>query len=129
VPVRRGRPLKFAVTGVVPIKVVRADSIAPVTVVTKELVVVGDEVPGVVVWEVRLAVSNESTAESLTPGEQPTKFGADSLTAAQDAMLNAMASASHQRCILTRGYSAHFAGPMVHMQLKGSRTMHLHSLH
>lgn len=84
--------MKLAVTGVVPIKVVKADSTAPVTVVTNELVVVGDEVLEVVVWEVRLAVLNESTAELLTPGEQPTKFGADSLTAAQDAMLNAMAS-------------------------------------
>lgn len=65
---------------------------APVTVVTKESVVL-DEVLEVVVLEVRVAVSNESTEELLTPGEQPTKFGADSLTAVQDAILNAIASA------------------------------------
>ena len=125
--VRRGRPLKLAVTGEVPIKVVKADSTAPVTVVSKELVVVGDEVLGVVVWEVRLAVSNESTAELLTPGEQPTKFGADSLTATQDAILNAMASASHQYRLLANGCLTHFAGPVVHKQLTGSRRGRSHS--
>ena len=60
-------------------------------VVTKELVVLL-EVLDVVVLEVRVVVSCESTKELLTPGEQPTKFGADSLTAVQDAILNAIAS-------------------------------------
>ena len=82
-----------------PINVARADSIVPIIVVTKELVVEGRELD-VVVWEVRLVVSKESTEEVLTPGEQPTKFGADSLTELQDAMLNAIASAPHQCLIL-----------------------------
>jgi hypothetical protein len=84
--------LNVAVAGTLPYNVVKAEAMAPVTVVTKESVVL-DEVLEVVVLEVRVAVSNESTEELLTPGEQPTKFGADSLTAVQDAILNAIASA------------------------------------
>lgn len=81
--------------GTLPINVVRTDSVGPVTVVTKELMMLaemGDEV----VVEVRVALSTGSAVEPLAPGEQPTKFGADSLTALQDAMLNAMASVLDQ---------------------------------
>lgn len=74
-----------AVTATVPISVVGTDSVGPVTVVTKELRVVAE-----VITEVRVPVSKKRL---LAPGEQPTKFGADSLTAVQDAMLNAMAPA------------------------------------
>ena len=92
VPVRRGRPLYVAVIGSLPMKEVKADSMAPDIVVTKELVVVVDvEALDVVVWEVRAAVSSDGTEKLLTPGEQPTKFGADSLTELQEAMLNAIA--------------------------------------
>jgi len=87
--------LNVAVIGGVPMSEVKADSMAPVTVVTNELVLVLVELIDVVVLEVRVALLNESTEELLTPGEQPTKFGADSLTAVQDAILKAIASASH----------------------------------
>ncbi len=77
-------------------KEVKADSIAPDIVVTKELmVVVVVEVLDVVVWEVEGDVSSDGTEKLLTPGEQPTKFGADSLTELQDAMLNAIAPGYH----------------------------------
>lgn len=77
-------------------KVVQMSSMVPVTVVTKELVVLVEALDVVVLEEVRVAVLYESTEELLTPGEQPTKFGADSLTAVQDAILKAIASAFHQ---------------------------------
>lgn len=86
--------MNVAVTGILPMNEVTTDSMPPVTVVMKELMVLV-EVLDVVVLEVRVAVLKESEKELLTPGEQPTKLGADSLTAVQDAMLNAMASASH----------------------------------
>jgi hypothetical protein len=53
--VRRGRPLNVAVTGTLPIRVVGTDSVEPVMVVIRELVVLV-EVLDVVVLEVRLAV-------------------------------------------------------------------------
>lgn len=77
-------------------KEVKADSTAPDIVVTKGLVV-AVEVLDVVVWEVRVAVSSDGTEKLLTPGEQPTKFGADSLTELQVAILNAIAPAYHQK--------------------------------
>ena len=77
-------------------KEVKADSTAPDIVVTKELVV-AVEVLDVVVWEVRVAVSSDGTEKLLTPGEQPTKFGADSLTELHVAMLNAIAPVYHQK--------------------------------
>lgn len=92
---RSGRPLKVAVTVELPMKVVKADSTGPVIVVTRELVVEGKELD-VVVWEVRFVVSKESTEKVLTPGEQPTKLGADSFTELQVAMLNSIASGPHQ---------------------------------
>jgi hypothetical protein len=76
------------------------DSMAPVTVVTNELVVLAEvlvEVLDVVVFEVRVPVLKESAEELLTPGEQPTKLGADSLTDMQVAMLNAIAPTCRQR--------------------------------
>jgi hypothetical protein len=92
--VSSGRPLKLAVTGTLPVSV-RMDSMAPVIVVSRGLIVLVVEVLVVLVVlvleGVRVPVSNEYTKELLTPGEQPTKFGADSLTALQDAMLKAIA--------------------------------------
>ncbi len=77
-------------------KGVKADSMAPDIVVTKELVVAAVvEVLDVVVWEVVVAVSSDGSEKLLTPGEQPTKFGADSLTELQDAMLKAIAPGYH----------------------------------
>jgi hypothetical protein len=76
------------------------DSMAPVTVVTNELVLLAEvlvEVLDVVVFEVRVPVLKESAGELLTPGEQPTKLGADSLTDMQVAMLNAIAPTRRQR--------------------------------
>lgn len=91
--------MKLAVVGSVPMKVVKTDSMAPDIVVTKELAVVA-EVLDVVVFEVRIPVLNETSDELLTPGEQPTKFGADSFTAVHDAILNAMASAIYQQLFM-----------------------------
>jgi hypothetical protein len=87
--------LKFARTGVLPINDVTTDSIAPVIVLTSVFVVVAEPLEEEL-FELRVAVLNERTAEPLTPfGEQPTKLGADSLTAVHEAMLNAIASISN----------------------------------
>jgi len=93
--VSSGRPLKDAVTDTLPVRDVRMDSMAPVTVVIRGLMVLVVEVlealDVLVLEEVRVPVLYEYAKELLTPGEQPTKFGADSLTALQDAMLKAIA--------------------------------------
>jgi hypothetical protein len=95
--VSSGRPLKDAVTGTLPVRDVRMDSIAPVIVVSRGLMVLVEvlevlEVLVVLVLdEVRVPASYEYARELLTPGEQPTKFGADSFTALHDAMLKAIA--------------------------------------
>lgn len=94
---RRGRPLNDAVMGgSSPAKEVKADSMAPDIVITKELAVVV-VVLEIVVWEVRVVVASDGTEKLLTPGEQPTKFGADSLTELHVAMLNAIAPGYHQQ--------------------------------
>lgn len=77
-PVSIAAPVKVAVTGFVPMKLVKADSTLPLMVRTRAF----DGFDEVVDLDVAAAVSNDIAAEPTPSGEQPTKLGAVSLTVA-----------------------------------------------
>ena len=89
-PVSRGRPSNIATVGAVPMRVVKAASIRPVTVDSSEFVVDGVTSGGSTDCRVSDTASSEKTGV-LTPGEHPTKLGADSFTVLHVAILNAIA--------------------------------------
>lgn len=91
-PVSNAAPVKVAVAGFVPMKLVKADSTFPLIVKTP-LFAALEEAEG---FDVVEAVLNDMAAEPTPRGEQPTKLGAVSLTVAQVFRLNVIAASLGQ---------------------------------
>lgn len=87
-PVSNAAPVKEAVAGLVPIKVVNADSTSPLIVRTPAF----DEAFVVEDLGVTVAVLNDIAAEPTPSGEQPTKLGAVSFTVAHVLRLKVIAA-------------------------------------